>query len=368
VSSLRALSGVLPVIQTPFDDIDGIDESTLANELRWVLDQGVAGLATGVVSEILRLSDAQRRQLAEVVVGVARDYGALSVISCGAESTDLAVAHARHAERAGADAVMAIAPVSTALDDEGLFSYFAQIAESTSISLVVRDAGGYVGHPLSIEIQVRLFDAYGVRLHFKPEAPPIGQRLSALRDATGGEARIFEAPEARPWSTASDAGSWARCRGRRSVGRSRGCGMPCRPATGRRPTTSAGRWACSSTCRHRSTPLSRSRSTYSSAKGSSGRRRLAGPLALSWTARRARRSGRATAPGCDKGLNVASATTKLRGCAAALKLLQEVLGDDHALDLVGALVDLGELSELSSHSVLSVAARISFLGIRLIPS
>jgi dihydrodipicolinate synthase/N-acetylneuraminate lyase len=192
VSSLRALSGVLPVIQTPFDDLGGIDESTLANELRWVLDQGVAGLTTGMVSEILRLSDAERRRLSEVVVGVARDYGALSVISCGAESSDVAVAHARHAERAGADAVMAIAPVSTALDDEGLFSYFAQLAESTSISLVVQDASGYVGHPLGIEVQVRLLDAYGARLYFKPEAPPIGQRLSALRDATGGEARIFE--------------------------------------------------------------------------------------------------------------------------------------------------------------------------------
>jgi 4-hydroxy-tetrahydrodipicolinate synthase len=145
-----------------------------------------------MVSEILRLSDAERHQLSEAVVGVALERGALSVISCGAESTNSALAHARHAERVGADAIMAIAPVSVALDDAGLFSYFAQIAEATSIALVVQDASGYVGRPLSIDLQVRLLDAYGARLYFKPEAPPIGQRLSALRDATGGAARIFE--------------------------------------------------------------------------------------------------------------------------------------------------------------------------------
>jgi dihydrodipicolinate synthase/N-acetylneuraminate lyase len=192
VSSHRELSGVLPVIQTPFDDEGQIDGPTLVDELRWVLDQGAAGLATGMVSEILRLSDAERRQLSEAVVGVALERGALSVISCGAESTNSALAHARHAERVGADAIMAIAPVSVALDDAGLFSYFAQIAEATSIALVVQDASGYVGRPLSIDLQVRLLDAYGARLYFKPEAPPIGQRLSALRDATGGAARIFE--------------------------------------------------------------------------------------------------------------------------------------------------------------------------------
>lgn len=86
MSSHRELSGVLPVIQTPFDDGGEIDGPTLVDELRWVLDQGAAGLATGMVSEILRLSDAERHQISEAVVGVALERGVLSVISCGAAS------------------------------------------------------------------------------------------------------------------------------------------------------------------------------------------------------------------------------------------------------------------------------------------
>jgi 4-hydroxy-tetrahydrodipicolinate synthase len=77
------LSGVLPVIQTPFDDEGLIDEAVLIKECRWVLDQGVSGLTTGMVSEVLRLSELERHQLTEIVVGVAIERGALSVISCG---------------------------------------------------------------------------------------------------------------------------------------------------------------------------------------------------------------------------------------------------------------------------------------------
>ncbi|UFS58558.1 dihydrodipicolinate synthase family protein [Subtercola endophyticus] len=186
------IRGVLPVVQTLFDDTGAIDSAAMVGELTWVLDQGVAGLTTGMVSEILRLTEGERRELSEVVVGVARDRGALSIVSAGAESTRTAVAHARHAESIGADAVMAIPPISVALDDSETFAYFAAIADATTIGLVVQDASGYVGRPLSIEVQVELFERYSDRIYFKPEAAPIGPRLSELRNATGGEARAFE--------------------------------------------------------------------------------------------------------------------------------------------------------------------------------
>jgi 4-hydroxy-tetrahydrodipicolinate synthase len=192
VANMRELSGVLPVIQTPFLDDGAIDESELVRELHWVLDQGVAGLTTGMVSEVLRLTEVERQRLNEIVIGVARERGALSVVSCGAESTRGAVAYARSAQRAGADAVMAIAPVTVVLGDDELYAYYSAIADAIEIGLVVQDASGYVGRPLSIAVQVQLLARYGRRVYFKPEAPPIGQRVSLLRDATDGLARVFE--------------------------------------------------------------------------------------------------------------------------------------------------------------------------------
>ncbi len=183
---------MLPVIQTPFDDGGRIDEGALRGELEWVLDQGVAGLTTGMVSEVLRLDHEERRRLNALVAGAARDRGALAVLSVGTEATLTTLDLARSAEEDGADAVMVIPPVTVSLGEAEIARHYLAIAEAISIGLVVQDASGYVGRPLSITLQARLFDELGSRVTFKPEAPPLGQRVSELRAATNGRARVLE--------------------------------------------------------------------------------------------------------------------------------------------------------------------------------
>ncbi len=45
---------------------------------------------------------------------------------------------------------------------------------------------------MSIAMQAALFTKHGQRVCFKPEATPLGPRLSALREAAGPDALIFE--------------------------------------------------------------------------------------------------------------------------------------------------------------------------------
>jgi 4-hydroxy-tetrahydrodipicolinate synthase len=79
------------------------------------------------------------------------------------------------------------------LPPAAVVDYFRGIAESVSLPLVVQDASGYVGQPIPHAACVDLLDRYGPdKILFKPEASPLGPNLSALRDATGGRATIFE--------------------------------------------------------------------------------------------------------------------------------------------------------------------------------
>lgn len=188
----RELLGVLPVIQTPFLADGGVDTASLASEIGWVLDQGVNGITTGMVSELLRLTESERRTVAEVVVETTSSRGALSVVSCGAESTVTATQFAVHAQQMGADAIMVNPPLTTQLDDAALVAHFLTIADAIDIGIVVQDASGYIGRPLSLEMQRDLLDRLGDQVYFKPEASPIGARLSQLRDLTDGRARIIE--------------------------------------------------------------------------------------------------------------------------------------------------------------------------------
>lgn len=186
------LAGVLPVFQTPYRADESIDFETLAREIDWLFAKGSDGIVMAMVSEIMRLSDNERDQLAKQACHLAEGKGA-AIISVGAESSRVAERHARHAETCGATAVMAIPPVSIAVEEHELSDYYRRLLEVVSIPVIVQDASGYVGRPMSIEFQARLLDEFGPdRVLFKPEASPIGPRLSALRDATGGKARVFE--------------------------------------------------------------------------------------------------------------------------------------------------------------------------------
>jgi 4-hydroxy-tetrahydrodipicolinate synthase len=192
VSNPKELAGVLPVFQTPYLEDETVDEATLARELDWLLAHGADGVVMAMVSEVLRLSHDERKALAAAVCRLVN--GRVTVtISVGAESTRVAEELARHAEGAGADAVMAIPPVSVGAGEDELMRYYARIIRAIDIPVVVQDASSYVGKPLSIPLYLKMIEEFGTeRLYFKPEATPIGPRLSALRDGTGGRARVFE--------------------------------------------------------------------------------------------------------------------------------------------------------------------------------
>lgn len=190
-SANAAVSGVLPVFQMPYHEDESIDFATLEREIDWLIEQGADGVVMAMVSETLRLTDAERRTVAECVCKKVGTRGSV-VISVSAESSFAACEHARHAAAAGATALMAIPPVSVAVGEDALRRYYERILAATGLPLVVQDASGYVGRPMSIQFQANLLRDFPERVLFKPEATPIGPRLSALRDATNGRARILE--------------------------------------------------------------------------------------------------------------------------------------------------------------------------------
>ena len=188
----RRLHGVLPIVHTPFTEDDRIDRATLKCEIDWAYSVGADGLGTGMVSEILRLTSDERIELTQLIAEYSAGRGAVFA-AVGAESGKQALAYSVAAEKAGCDAVMAVPPQTTRLSAAGMVDYFSQIADGISLPLIVQDASGYVGQPIPVSACVSLLERYGnEKIVFKPEASPIGPNLSALRDATAGQAKIFE--------------------------------------------------------------------------------------------------------------------------------------------------------------------------------
>ncbi|MBL8792810.1 MAG: dihydrodipicolinate synthase family protein [Planctomycetia bacterium] len=188
----RPLQGVLPIVQTPFTEQDDLDDASLRRLIDWSYAQGADGFGTGMASELLRLTTDERLSLTQLLAELNAHRGCW-FMGVGAESTRQALVFARAAERAGCDGVMAIPPINTALPEGQLIDYFRALADAIAIPVIVQDASGYVGQPIPLTVYVQLLDRYGPdKILFKPEAAPIGPNLSALRDATGGRAKIYE--------------------------------------------------------------------------------------------------------------------------------------------------------------------------------
>ena len=187
----KPIAGVLPIAHTPFTEKDQIDWTSMQKQLDWAFDVGAAGFCTGMVSELLRLTADERAELTKQL-GALNDRRGVFIAGVGAESTRQAVVFTEQAQAADATGVMAIPPISGSIDDSHLVEYFQAIAQ-VGLPVIVQDASSYVGRPIPLSVCKQLLDEFGPdRILFKPEAEPLGPNLSLLRDATGGEAWIFE--------------------------------------------------------------------------------------------------------------------------------------------------------------------------------
>ncbi len=185
------IRGILPVVHMPYHMDLRIDFDTLRREVDHLFNTGAHGLCLALVSDTLRLTTPERMEMPTRLVEFAQGRGPV-IISVGAESTVQARAFARAAEDAGAGAIMAIPPLSQGLAEPQLAEYFEELLEEVALPIIIQDASSYVGKAMSLPFQAELFRKQGERILFKPEAAPLGPCISALRDLTGGQAKIFE--------------------------------------------------------------------------------------------------------------------------------------------------------------------------------
>ncbi|MCY3783614.1 MAG: dihydrodipicolinate synthase family protein [Chloroflexi bacterium] len=130
------IRGVIPILKTPFDLDDRVDEESLRREVDHCVDAGAHGLGIAFGSEIPKLSEVERTLVARVVIEQAR--GRIPVVmSTGYPATVLAVRASQEAEALGASAVMLIPPAN-GLSEAELHGYFRTVAAAVDIPIVLQ--------------------------------------------------------------------------------------------------------------------------------------------------------------------------------------------------------------------------------------
>ena len=131
------LRGVLTALATPFTEDGNVDEASLRALVDRSLTGGVHGVvACGSTGEFSTLSSDERRLVVETVVD--HIAGRVPVIAqTGATSTAEAIRLCRHAQSAGADVVMTVAPYYEPLTIDETLSYLRAVAGSVDIPVML---------------------------------------------------------------------------------------------------------------------------------------------------------------------------------------------------------------------------------------
>lgn len=179
---VMTVSGVMPVLATPFTQDEDLDLASLRALVAHVIGSGAdAVVAFGLASELYKLDDRDRAEVLELIIDSAG--GRVPVIA-GVEhsGTRAAVRRAQQAAAAGASAVMAYPPTFVKPSAVDVEHYFRALA-SAGLPVIVQDAPSWTGVDLPVDLLARISAAEAGVTAVKLELPPIGAKAAALRDA-----------------------------------------------------------------------------------------------------------------------------------------------------------------------------------------
>ncbi|MCA9830561.1 MAG: 4-hydroxy-tetrahydrodipicolinate synthase [Dehalococcoidia bacterium] len=148
------LGRLLTAMVTPYDTAGAVDYKHARRLASHLVRAGNDGLVvTGTTGEAPLLSDDEKEGLwAEIK----QEVGAATVVAgAGTNDTHHSIALAKRAERAGADALLAVVPYYLKPPQEGIYQHFRAIAESTSLPVILYNVPGRVGTEASVETILR---------------------------------------------------------------------------------------------------------------------------------------------------------------------------------------------------------------------
>ncbi len=166
--------GSYTALVTPFKN-GAVDEAGLRALVNWQIEEGSNGLVpVGTTGESPTLSHEEHYKVVQWCIEEAK--GRVPVIAgAGSNSTREAVDLAKHAEKAGADAVLVVTPYYNKPTQEGMYHHFKAVNDAIGIPIFIYNIPPRSVVDLSVETMARLFEL---------------KNIAGVKDATANLARV----------------------------------------------------------------------------------------------------------------------------------------------------------------------------------
>ena len=179
------LSGVVPIIHTPWTEDDRIDFPSLERLIERSFEDGISGcIMPAVASEVTKLSDDERTSFVEEVIRIVD--GRIHV-TAGVSDPDVKRSQrlARHAVEAGADGILCQAPIDIIEDKEQVKAFMHELAEVDLPMLMVQYLH-WNGYGMGLDTIRELWEEIDSFRCLKLETVPAGYKMTQIIEATDG--------------------------------------------------------------------------------------------------------------------------------------------------------------------------------------
>ena len=188
----KDITGICPIIATPFTPDGEVDYDSLVNLLRSLAKGGCDGLTLfGIAGEYYKLNDAESRRMVEITVRECRAAGVPSIISVTEHSTKLAAEQAREWQAAGADCLMLLPPFFLKPGAAAIRAHIAAVARAVDIPIMVQYAPEQTGVGIDPAVFAAIFAEFPHVCHYKIECRPPGSYISKFLGLTQNKAGVF---------------------------------------------------------------------------------------------------------------------------------------------------------------------------------
>jgi 4-hydroxy-tetrahydrodipicolinate synthase len=186
--------GCYVAIVTPFNTDGSINEQALRDHVDFLIKGGVAGIVPcGTTGESATLSWEEHNRVVEVVIDQAKKRVQV-IAGAGSNNTRESISAAKHAQDAGADAILCITPYYNKPTQEGLYQHYKTINDSISIPMVVYNVPGRTSVNLLPETVLRLSELKNV-LAVKEASGNVGQ-ISEIHRLCGKKVTVLSGDDA----------------------------------------------------------------------------------------------------------------------------------------------------------------------------
>jgi 4-hydroxy-tetrahydrodipicolinate synthase len=177
--------GSIPALVTPMHNGSLVEDAFRAF-VDWQIREGSTGLVpVGTTGESPTLSHEEHHRVVELCIETAKKRVPV-IAGAGSNSTKEAIALAKHAEEAGADAVLVVTPYYNKPNQRGLYAHFKAVADAITIPLIIYNIPPRSVIDMSVETMKALFDDCANVVGVKDATANLA-RASLQRQAIGAD-------------------------------------------------------------------------------------------------------------------------------------------------------------------------------------